>query len=240
MDDAGGRDPYERAARRRATRPACRRGCSTRRSRSRSTTRRARPGRPKGVVYTYRGAYLNALGEVIEAELGHHPVYLWTLPMFHCNGWCFPWAVTAAGGTHVCLRRVDPADGLAAAPRARASRTTTARPTVQIALVNHPDAGAAGAPRDRDRRRRAAVADAARPDGGAEHPRRARLRADRDLRPAHGAARWQDDWDELPVEERARLLARQGQAYTTADPVRVVDEEMRDVPRDGAHAWARS
>ena len=62
-------------------------------------------GRPKGVVYTYRGAYLNALGEVIEAELGHHPVYLWTLPMFHCNGWCFPWAVTAAGGTHVCLRR---------------------------------------------------------------------------------------------------------------------------------------
>src|SRR3954469_919870 len=53
-------------------------------------------GRPKGVVYTYRGAYLNALGEVIEAELGHHPVYLWTLPMFHCNGWCFPWAVTAA------------------------------------------------------------------------------------------------------------------------------------------------
>src|SRR3954463_11003103 len=61
-------------------------------------------GRPKGVVYTYRGAYLNALGEVIEAELGHHPVYLWTLPMFHCNGWCFPWAVTAAAGTHVCLR----------------------------------------------------------------------------------------------------------------------------------------
>jgi fatty-acyl-CoA synthase len=66
-------------------------------------------GKPKGVVYTYRGAYLNALGEVIEAELGHHPVYLWTLPMFHCNGWCFPWAVTAAGGTHVCLRRLEPA-----------------------------------------------------------------------------------------------------------------------------------
>ena len=88
-----------------ATRTACPRCCSTRRSRSRSTTRRERPGRPKGVVYTYRGAYLNALGEVIEAELGHHPVYLWTLPMFHCNGWCFPWAVTAAGGTHVCLRR---------------------------------------------------------------------------------------------------------------------------------------
>ena len=65
-------------------------------------------GQPKGVVYTFRGAYLNALGEVIEADLGHHPVYLWTLPMFHCNGWCFPWAVMAASGTHVCLRQVDP------------------------------------------------------------------------------------------------------------------------------------
>ena len=59
-------------------------------------------------MYTHRGAYLNALGEVIEAELGQR-VYLWTLPMFHCNGWCFPWAVTAAAGTHVCLRQVDPA-----------------------------------------------------------------------------------------------------------------------------------
>jgi fatty-acyl-CoA synthase len=65
-------------------------------------------GRPKGVVYTYRGAYLNALGEVIEAELGHHPVYLWTLPMFHCNGWCFPWAVTAAAErTCACARWIQ-------------------------------------------------------------------------------------------------------------------------------------
>src|SRR4051794_36723454 len=64
-------------------------------------------GAPKGVVYTHRGAYLNALGEVIEAWLGHRPTYLWTLPMFHCNGWCFPWAVVAAGGTQVCLRAVD-------------------------------------------------------------------------------------------------------------------------------------
>ena len=70
-------------------------------------------GQPKGVVYTFRGAYLNSLGEVIEADLGHHPVYLWTLPMFHCNGWCFPWAVTAASGTHVCLRQVDPTAELA-------------------------------------------------------------------------------------------------------------------------------
>jgi fatty-acyl-CoA synthase len=65
-------------------------------------------GRPKGVMYTYRGAYLNALGQVIEMGLSSDSVYLWSLPMFHCNGWCFPWAVTMVAGTHVCLRRVDP------------------------------------------------------------------------------------------------------------------------------------
>ncbi len=65
-------------------------------------------GLPKGVMYTYRGAYLNALAEVIETGLTSSSVYLWTVPMFHCNGWCFPWAVTAVGGRHVCLRKVDP------------------------------------------------------------------------------------------------------------------------------------
>ena len=114
---SGSDGAYERLRRRTATRRACPRCCATRRSRSRSTTRRARPGGPKGVVYTYRGAYLNALGEVIEAELGHHPVYLWTLPMFHCNGWCFPWAVTAAGGHARLPAPVDPEDDLAAVPR---------------------------------------------------------------------------------------------------------------------------
>ena len=65
-------------------------------------------GQPKGAVYHYRGAYLNALGEVIETRLTPESVYLWTLPMFHCNGWCFTWAVTAVGGRHVCLRKLDP------------------------------------------------------------------------------------------------------------------------------------
>jgi len=65
-------------------------------------------GRPKGVIYTHRGAYLNSLGEAIETRLCPESVYLWTLPMFHCNGWCFTWAVTAVGGTHVCLRKTDP------------------------------------------------------------------------------------------------------------------------------------
>ena len=76
-------------------------------------------GRPKGVMYTYRGAYLNALGEVIETGMTFSTRYLWTLPMFHCNGWCFTWGVTSVAGTHVCLRRVDPGAGLGAAGRGR-------------------------------------------------------------------------------------------------------------------------
>ena len=77
-------------------------------------------GRPKGVMYTHRGAYLNALAEMVHARLDSSSAYLWTLPMFHCNGWCFPWAVTAAGATHVCLRKVRPRADLAAARRGTA------------------------------------------------------------------------------------------------------------------------
>ena len=66
-------------------------------------------GNPKGVVYHHRGAYLNALSNILVWNMPRHPAYLWTLPMFHCNGWCFPWTVTAQAGTHVCLRRIDAA-----------------------------------------------------------------------------------------------------------------------------------
>jgi fatty-acyl-CoA synthase len=189
-------------------------------------------GRPKGVVYTYRGAYLNALGEVIEAELGHHPVYLWTLPMFHCNGWCFPWAVTAAGGTHVCLRQVDPAL-IWRLFRDEGVTHYNGSPTVQTTLVNHPDAG-------RLERRVTAMVAAAPPS-----PTLLARLEELNIRVVHvygltetygphTVCTWQDGWDELPAGRRAALLARQGHAYTTADPVRVVDEQMRDVPRDAA------
>ena len=188
-------------------------------------------GSPKGVVYTYRGAYLNALGEVIEAELGHHPVYLWTLPMFHCNGWCFPWAVTAAGGTHVCLRQVDP--GLIwRLFREEGVTHYNGSPTVQIALVNHPDAG----PLDRSLTAMVAAA----PPSPTLLARMEELGIRvvhvyglTETYGPHTVRRAEEDWHALPVEERARLLSRQGHAYTTADPVRVVDEAMRDVPRDG-------
>jgi fatty-acyl-CoA synthase len=189
-------------------------------------------GRPKGVVYTYRGAYLNALGEVIEAELGHRPVYLWTLPMFHCNGWCFPWAVTAAGGTHVCLREVDPA---LVWRQFREEGVThyNGSPTVHTALVHHADAGRL------ERQVTALVA------GAPPSPTLLARMEDLNIRAVHvygltetygphTVSVWQDGWDGLPAEQRARRLARQGHGYTIADPVRVVDSDMRDVPRDGA------
>jgi acyl-CoA synthetase (AMP-forming)/AMP-acid ligase II len=189
-------------------------------------------GRPKGVVYTYRGAYLNALGEVIEAELGHCPVYLWTLPMFHCNGWCFPWAVTAAGGTHVCLTQVDP-ELVWRLFRQEGVTHYNGSPTVHTALMHHPDA----APLERPL---TALVAAAPPS-----PTLLARMEDLNIRVVHvygltetygphTVRMVQDGWRALPIEQRAQLLSRQGHGYTTADAVRVVDQEMRDVPRDGA------
>ena len=94
-------------------------------------------GRPKGVMYTARGAYLNAVGEILETTITSEARYLWTLPMFHCNGWCFTWGVTAVGGTHVCLRRVDPAAIWDALDHQGVTHYNGA-PTVQIGIVNHP------------------------------------------------------------------------------------------------------
>ena len=96
-------------------------------------------GQPKGVVYTHRGAYLNALGEALEIGLAAASVFLWTLPMFHCNGWCFTWAVTAVGGTHVCLRQVDPARIWALFADENITHYNGA-PTVHTMLLNSPDA----------------------------------------------------------------------------------------------------
>ena len=188
-------------------------------------------GQPKGVVYTFRGAYLNSLGQVIEAELGHHPVYLWTLPMFHCNGWCFPWAVTAAGGTHVCLRQVD-SELVWRLFEDEGITHYNASPTVQTALVNHPHAARL------ERQITTLVA------GAPPSPTLLERLEEFNIRSVHvyGLTEtygpntlcvYHDGWNELPAEERARLLARQGQQYTTADAIRVVDEQMQDVPRDG-------
>jgi fatty-acyl-CoA synthase len=188
-------------------------------------------GRPKGVQYTYRGAYLNALNEVIVAGMSPESVYLWTLPMFHCNGWCFPWAVTAVGARHIPLRTVDPEQIWRLIDREGVTHYNGA-PTVQLMIINHPHAHRLDAPVT-------AMVAAAPPS-----PTLLARMVELNLRIVHvygltetygpiTVCPVQEDWDELPLEQRARLLARQGQAYPSADLVRVVDENMRDVPRDG-------
>jgi fatty-acyl-CoA synthase len=188
-------------------------------------------GRPKGVQYTYRGAYLNALSEVIVAGMGTDSAYLWTLPMFHCNGWCFPWAVTAVAARHVTMRAVDPEliweliDG-------EGVTHYNGAPTVQLMVVNHPRA-------HRLERPVTAMVAAAPPS-----PTLLARMSELNFRVVHvygltetygpiTVCPEQEAWRELPVDQRARYLARQGQAYPSSDLVRVVDGQMTDVPQDG-------
>jgi fatty-acyl-CoA synthase len=188
-------------------------------------------GRPKGVQYTYRGAYLNALGEVIVAGMGTGSVYLWTLPMFHCNGWCFPWAVTAVAARHVTMRAVDP-DLVWELIDGEGVTHYNGAPTVQLMVINHPRA-------HRLERPVTAMVAAAPPS-----PTLLARMSELNFRTVHvyGLTETygpitmcpeQENWRELPVGERARYLARQGQAYISSDLVRVVDEQMNDVPLDG-------
>jgi fatty-acyl-CoA synthase len=188
-------------------------------------------GQPKGVQYTYRGAYLNALSEVIVAGMGPESVYLWTLPMFHCNGWCFPWAVTAAAARHVALRAVAP-DLVWQLIDEEGVTHYNGAPTVQLMIINHPKAHRL--------RQQVTVMVAASPPSPTLLARMAEL----NFRIVHvygltetygpiTVYSTQDGWQELPAEQRAKLLARQGQAYPSADLVRVVDPEGRDIPQDG-------
>jgi fatty-acyl-CoA synthase len=187
-------------------------------------------GRPKGVQYTYRGAYLNALSEVIVAGMSPESVYLWTLPMFHCNGWCFPWAVTAVGATHVALRAVD-SDLIWRLFDQEGVTHYNGAPAVHLMIINHPEA-------HRLEQQVTAMV-AASPPSPTLLGRMAELNFHivhvYGLTETYGpitVSPSQQGWQELPVEQRAKLLARQGQAYPSADLVRVVDQDMHDVPRD--------
>jgi fatty-acyl-CoA synthase len=188
-------------------------------------------GRPKGVMYTHRGAYLSALGNAIEIGMGYETRYLWTLPMFHCNGWTFPWAVTAVAGTHVCLRKVEPPRIWELFENENITHYCAA-PTVQIGIVNE------DAAHPLERSVTAAIA------GAPPSPTLLGGLIELNIRPMHiygltetygpiTTSGVHPEWEDLDMDERARLMARQGQGYCTADLVRVVDENMQDVERDG-------
>jgi fatty-acyl-CoA synthase len=191
-------------------------------------------GRPKGVMYSHRGAYLNALGEIIETGLDSDSVYLWVLPMFHCNGWCFPWAVTGVSGTHVCLRKFEPQSVIDLIGGHSVSHFCAA-PTVLIMIVNHPAVGELRLTRP------LRVVTAAAPPSPtilqAVEALGARIDHVYGLTETYGPhtiCEWHSDWNSQAPEARARLKARQGVPYIHAVELRVVDEQLRDVPADGA------
>jgi fatty-acyl-CoA synthase len=191
-------------------------------------------GDPKGVVYHHRGAYLNALGNALAFGLSPGSVYLWTLPMFHCNGWTYTWAVTAVGGTHVCLRRVEPALIFPAIARHRVTHLCGA-PIVLNMLVNAPE----GVKVRFDHRVEVATGGAAPPSAIIESMERMGFRVTHlyGLTESYGPATlcaWQEDWQGLGLEARARLMARQGVRYPTLEDVQVANPETHvPVPRDG-------
>ena len=192
-------------------------------------------GNPKGVVYHHRGAYLNALGNAITFRLDRHSVYLWTLPMFHCNGWTYTWGVTAVAGTHVCLRRVEPAPIFAAIAEHLVTHLCGA-PIVLNMLVHAPDA----VKRPFDHVVEAATGGAAPPSAVIEAMQAMGFRVTHlyGLTESYGPSTvcaWQEEWDALPAGERAGKMARQGVQYLTLDRQRVAEPAtLRDVPADGA------
>ncbi|TMJ15138.1 MAG: acyl-CoA synthetase, partial [Alphaproteobacteria bacterium] len=191
-------------------------------------------GNPKGVVTHHRGAYLNAVSNILAGNLGQHPVYLWTLPMFHCNGWCFPWTVAAAAGTNVCLRKVDPSKIFELIQRHGVTHMCGA-PIVYNTLINAADAPkGAKAPRVVG-----LIAGAAPPVAVLEGAESIGIRLTHvyGLTEVYGPASVcaeQPGWDQLAPDQRAQLKRRQGVPYPLEEAVTVIDPEtMREVPRDG-------
>ena len=191
-------------------------------------------GNPKGVVYHHRGAYLAALSNMIDWEMPRHSVFLWTLPMFHCNGWCFPWTIAARAGVNVCLRRVE-AKAIFDAIRHHGVTHYCGAPIVHGLLVNAPDEMKKGVPAGV----KCMVAGAAPPASMIEGMEQMGF----DLTHVYGLTEVYGPatvcakhaaWDELDIGERARLNARQGVRYHLQRDARVLDPmTMQPVPMDG-------
>jgi fatty-acyl-CoA synthase len=191
-------------------------------------------GNPKGVVYHHRGTFLEAVGNTMAWPLPPKPVYLWTLPMFHCNGWCFPWSVVAMGGTHVCLRRVDPALIFPMIVEHGVTHMCGA-PTVLSMLVNAPP---------EQKRKFGHIVDIQ--TGGSPPPaniikgmeelgfRVTHIYGMTELQGPSTLCVPQDDWAGMPLEERAALTARQGVRYPVVEGQMIADpKSLNPVPRDG-------
>ena len=193
-------------------------------------------GDPKGVVYHYRGAYLNAVSNVLAwGGMGHKPVYLWTLPLFHCNGWTFPWTIAAVGGTNVCLRRVEAAAMLDAIREHKVTHMCGA-PIVYSLLVGAPEELRAGI----SHKVAGMIAASAPPPSLIEGCERIGIELTHvyGLTEVYGPAAVcavQEDWAGRDVHERAALLSRQGVRYPLQEGMAVLDPQtMQPVPRDGA------
>ncbi len=190
-------------------------------------------GMPKGVQYHARGAYLNALGEILESDVTWRSTYLWTLPMFHCNGWCHTWGVTAVGAIHVCLRRVE-ASEIYRLIKEHGVTNMCAAPTVLTMLYSSPEAAeqdlsgltimTAGAPPAPQ------VIRIIEGMGAFIHHAYGLT----ETYGPHTICAIQSEWADLPAEEQARLKSRQGVPFVIAEPgMRVVNSRMEDIPKDG-------
>ncbi|MDX9786473.1 MAG: acyl--CoA ligase family protein [Desulfobacterales bacterium] len=191
-------------------------------------------GFPKGVMYHHRGAYLNAIGEVVETGMNAESVYLWTLPMFHCNGWCFTWAVTAVGATHVCLRKVVPKEIYRLIEKEGVSHLCAA-PTVLIGMANYPEA------KNVTMRRQLEIMTAGAPPSPTVIEEMEKLGVNitqtygsTEVFGPHSICAWQTKWNTLSAPERANIKARQGVPYVVAMHMDVIDRATgKSVPYDG-------
>ena len=192
-------------------------------------------GDPKGVVYHHRGAYLTALGNVLTGDMGRHPVYLWTLPMFHCNGWCFPWSISVNAGTHVCLRQVRAGHMYELMAEHEVTHLCGA-PIVMSTLLNATEAEK----KPLKKTVRFFTAAAPPPQAVLAGMKAAGFEVTHlyGLTETYGPAavnEWQDDWDALEGAAQAQMKARQGVRYLVLEDLDVIDPDtMRPVPRDGA------
>ncbi|MGO3763605.1 long-chain-fatty-acid--CoA ligase [Glutamicibacter arilaitensis] len=188
-------------------------------------------GKPKGVLYSHRGSYLNSLGEAHHQGFTAKTRYLWTLPMFHCNGWCTPWAVTAAGGTHLSLRGVRE-DAVWDAIENLGTTHLCGAPTVCSIIADSTRAHPLDAP--------LRITTAGAPPSPAIISKLQKLGIEvvhvyglTEVYGPYTVCEYQDEWDALDGPARAAKLARQGVGMITAESARIVDENMNDVPADG-------